>query len=62
MYICPLCAIEFNNEEDVVKHYLSCWKAKYPNHKSKPAPHSEDKEVKYVSKDVLNFFSQMKGE
>ena len=42
MYICPICEKQFEKEEVFVKHFSKCWKDKNPNHKSKPAPRSED--------------------
>ena len=57
MYICPTCKREFPTENDVVKHYLKCWKEKNPCHKSKSAPRSEDVNTREVNNDVMNFFS-----
>lgn len=57
MYICPVCSSGFISEEQVVKHYLACWKEKNPNHKPKPAPHSEDIVNRKVNNEALEFFS-----
>lgn len=56
MYICPVCQKGFNAENKVVKHYLSCWKYHNPNHKSIPAPHSEDIIKVEIDNDTLKFF------
>ena len=60
MYICPTCNKEFLAEEEVVKHYLKCWKEKYPSHQSKSAPRSEDINTREVNADVMNFFNSFK--
>ena len=26
MYICPTCGREFQTENEITKHFLSCWK------------------------------------
>ena len=57
IYICPTCNKEFNIEEEVIKHFLKCWKEQNPHHKSKPAPRSEDISINEVSDDILNFFN-----
>ena len=57
MYICPTCSKEFEKEEDLVKHFLKCWKDKNPNHQSKPAPRSEDINTREINEDVMNFFN-----
>lgn len=57
MYICPTCNREFPTEEGVVKHYLKCWKEKNPQQKSKPAPHSADRNTREVNEDVMNLFN-----
>ena len=62
MYICPVCNNLFDTEEDVSKHSLKCWRAKNPNHKSKPAPHSEDKIEREVTNEVLDFFASFQKE
>lgn len=59
-YICPICGREFIKSEDVAKHSLACWREQNPNHKSKPAPRSEDIETREDSADILNFFSSFK--
>lgn len=60
MYICPTCCKEFEKEEACVKHFLKCWKDKNPNHKSKPAPRSEDINTRDINDDVANFFNSLK--
>lgn len=57
MYICPVCNKEIEKEDDAVKHLLRCWKEKNPHIKSKPAPCSEDINIREVSDDVMNFFN-----
>ena len=60
MYICPTCNRGFKNEENIQKHFLSCWKEQHPGHKSKPAPRSEDIETKQIDNGVLDFFNEMR--
>lgn len=62
MFICPTCQKEYEMEEAVVKHMAICWKEKNPNHKSKPAPRSEDVVVREVDLGVLAFFSSFQKE
>ena len=62
MYICPTCCKEFEKEEILVKHFLKCWKDKYPCHKSKSAPRSEDINTREVNDDVMNFFASFQKE
>ena len=62
MYICPTCNREFTTEENVVKHFLKCWKEKNPNHQSKPAPRSPDINTREVNDDVMNFFNSFQKE
>lgn len=57
MYICPTCQKEFSTENEVSKHFLNCWKEKNPNHKSNPAPRSEDVVVRQLDNDIADFFS-----
>ena len=59
MYICPTCNKKFSTEDAVVKHYLKCWREKFPCHKSKAAPHSEDINTRETNKEVLNFFNSL---
>lgn len=62
MYICPTCQKEFKTDVEVSKHYLKCWKEHNPNHKSTPAPRSEDIVVaREVDDGVLDFFNSLKG-
>lgn len=62
MYICPTCNKEFDTEEFITKHFLKCWKEKYPTHKSNPAPRSEDINIRKVSNDILDFFNSFQQE
>lgn len=57
MFICPTCGREFNTEDTIQKHFLSCWKEKHPYHKSKPAPRSANVETRNVNDDIMNFFN-----
>lgn len=57
MYFCPTCGKQFDTVDTLVAHYVKCWKEQNPNHKSKPAPRSEDINTVEVSNDILNFFS-----
>jgi len=59
MYICPTCNRIFYDEESVAKHSLKCWKEHNPNHKSTPAPHSEDRIERKVNNDIINFFASL---
>ena len=59
MYICPICNRTFENEEDVAKHSLKCWKEQNPNHKSKSAPHSADIVERVINNEILDFFSSL---
>lgn len=56
MYICPTCNRQFNREEDVAAHFLKCWKDKNPNHKSKPAPRSDDIINRQMDDSIASFF------
>lgn len=60
MYICPTCKKEFDIEDKVVKHFLSCWKNTHPYHKSKSAPRSENIVTRQINDDVVNFFNSFK--
>lgn len=62
MYICPTCNKEFDTEELITKHYLKCWKEKYPTHQSKSAPRSEDINTRKINNDILNFFNSFQQE
>lgn len=61
MYICPTCEKEFNTEEMIRKHFLSCWREIHPYHKSKSAPRSKDIVTREVSNDIANFFEVLNG-
>lgn len=56
-FICPTCQRKFNEEEKLVKHFLTCWKNQHPNHQSKDAPRSENIETREVNDDIMNFFN-----
>ena len=60
MFVCPTCFKEFDTEEKIQKHFLSCWKEQHPFHKSKSAPHSADVLTRVISEDVVNFFNSLK--
>lgn len=59
-YICPTCNREFDSEEKIVKHFLSCWKEQHPGHISKDAPRGENIETREVNEDVANLFERFK--
>ena len=59
MFICPTCNKEFNTEQAIQKHFLSCWKEQHPFHQSKSAPHSENITTREVSNDIMNFFERL---
>ena len=60
MFICPTCGKIFEKEDLLTKHFLKCWKEKNPNHKSKPAPRSEDINTREDNQEILNFFNSFK--
>ena len=60
MYICPTCEKQFNTEEILTKHFLKCWKDRNPNHRSKPAPRSEDINTKEITSEISDFFNSFK--
>ena len=60
MFICPTCGKTFEKEDLLTKHFLKCWKEKNPNHKSKPAPRSEDINTREDNQEILNFFNSFK--
>ena len=60
MYICQKREKEFNTEEMIRKHFLSCWKEKHPYHKSKSAPQGKNITTREVSNDIINFFNSFK--
>lgn len=61
MYICPICNKECKTEEIMAKHLLVCWKETNPNHKSKPAPRSEDIVTRSGADEATLFFQKLKG-
>jgi len=61
-YICPTCNKEFDIEEEVSKHFLKCWKDNNPHHESKPAPRSEDINIRTVNNEIVNFFNSLQGD
>ena len=60
MFICPTCRKQFEMEDALVKHMSKCWREKNPNHKSKPAPRSEDINTREDNQDILDFFNSFK--
>ena len=60
MFICPTCGKQFEMEDALVKHMPKCWREKNPNHKSKPAPRSEDINTREDNQDILDFFNSFK--
>jgi hypothetical protein len=60
MYICPVCGAQFEEEQVLVKHYLSCWKRNNPHLRSKPAPRSEDINTREISSEMEDFFNSFK--
>ena len=60
MFVCPTCDKQFDKEENLVKHFLQCWKEKNPNHQSKAAPRSEDIDTREENQDILDFFNSFK--
>ncbi len=60
MYICPVCGKQFEKENELVSHYGKCWRERNPNHKSKPAPRSEDVNTREDNQDILDFFNSFK--
>ena len=62
MYICPTCNREFEKEDNLVKHFLKCWKDKNPCHQAKSAPRSEDINTREISDEILNFFGSFQKE
>ena len=60
MFICPTCGKQFEMEDALVKHMSKCWREKNPNHKSKPAPRSEDVNTREDNQDILDFFNSFK--
>ncbi len=60
MFICPICGREYEEEEMVAKHFLSCWKEHNTSHISKEAPHSPDIEVRKSNPDAEAFFASFK--
>lgn len=62
MYICPTCGREFQTENEITKHFLSCWKEQNPFHQSKEAPHGHDITTRNISNDILDFFNSFQTE
>lgn len=62
MYICPVCQKEYNTETAIQKHFLACWKEKFPCHQAKSAPRSEDIIKRTVNNDMANFFNSFQKE
>ena len=62
MYICPTCGREFQTENKIAKHFLSCWKEQNPFHQSKEAPRGHDITTRSVSNDILDFFNSFQME
>ena len=60
MYICPVCAARYEEEQTLIKHYLSCWKKNNPHLRSKPAPHSEDINTREMNNEIEDFFNSFK--
>ena len=59
MFICPTCSKEFNTEEMIQKHFLSCWKEQHPYHQGKSAPRGTDVETREVSSEIADFFERI---
>lgn len=57
MYICPTCGREYESDEMVAKHFLTCWKEKNNCPPSKAAPRTADIETRTVNTDMANFFA-----
>lgn len=62
MFVCTICHKKFTTEEELVKHFLPCWKDKNPSHKSTDAHKSEDIEQRNINNDMINFFKMINGE
>ena len=60
MYVCPTCNKQFEHKDLLTKHFLICWKEQHPNHKSKPAPRSEEVNTREISDDIASFFASFK--
>lgn len=61
MFICPTCFKEFNTEDAIRSHFLSCWQEQHPYHKSKDAPRSKNIVTREANDDVMNFFERIKN-
>lgn len=61
MYICPTCQRGFETEQQIQKHFLSCWKERHPFHISKEAPHSEDISNSKNEDIMLQFFGGLRN-
>jgi hypothetical protein len=60
MYMCPTCNKPFDKEENLVKHMSKCWKERNPHLRSKPAPRSEDVNIREVNNEIMSFFNSFK--
>ena len=60
MYLCPTCQKKFSEENKLIRHLAYCWREQHPNHVSKSAPRGEDKEIRQVNDDIMNFFNSFK--
>lgn len=59
MYVCPICNCKFSKADAVAKHSLACWKEHNPNHKSNPAPRSEDIVTIEAEPQIYDFFANL---
>ena len=60
MFICPTCEKQFEMEDALVKHMSKCWREKNPHLRSKPAPRSEDVNIREISNELIDFFDSFK--
>lgn len=61
MFICPICSKEFDTEENIRGHFLTCWKEHHSVHKSKSAPHSEST-TRQTNVSIVDFFKRINNE
>ena len=59
MFICPDCKKEFKQEQEIQKHFLSCWKKHHSCPKTKSAPKGKDIETREINEDIMNFFKEI---